>query len=249
MLTGNKDLNIKILNNLEDRDLVNFFLTNRYFYNLGKNKYLWMNRILDRFSCLGIDIIKKYKEEKTWKQYYVDLVSVTMDEKQLIINAQDGRLDKIIVGLELGIPRSELEGSVTMACLYGQLEVVRYLSEHYNVNNNNSVVIASSNGYIEIVKYLVENGADIHIFNNFALIQSSRYGYIEIVKYLVENGADIYAANNFALRLASKEGHIEVVKYLVENGANIYAENQGALRWAQNQGHTEIVNYLRIKLF
>ena len=50
-------------------------------------------------------------------------------------------------------------------------------------------------------------------------------GHLEVVKYLVENKANIHAKNDYALRLASGNGHLEVVKYLVENGANIHAKN------------------------
>jgi hypothetical protein len=35
-----------------------------------------------------------------------------------------------------------------------------------------------------------------------------------VVKYLVENGANIHARDDEALRLASYNVHIEVVKYL-----------------------------------
>ena len=43
-----------------------------------------------------------------------------------------------------------------------------------------------------MVKYLVENGADIHVNNDKALFHASRNNeHLEIVKYLVENGADI----------------------------------------------------------
>ena len=41
-------------------------------------------------------------------------------------------------------------------------------------------------------------------------------GHIEVVKYLVEHGADIHAVNEQALRLAKENGHIEIVKYLNE---------------------------------
>ncbi len=39
-----------------------------------------------------------------------------------------------------------------------------------------------------------------------------------MVKYLVENGADIHANNDYALECASENDHLSVVKYLVENG-------------------------------
>ena len=54
--------------------------------------------------------------------------------------------------------------------------------------------IACQNGHIEIVKYLVEHGADINKRNNDGwspLLIVCFNGHIEIVKYLMEHGADI----------------------------------------------------------
>ena len=42
-----------------------------------------------------------------------------------------------------------------------------------------------------------------------------------MVKYLVENGADITVWNNEAIRMAANAGHLDVVTYLAESGADI----------------------------
>ena len=80
--------------------------------------------------------------------------------------------------------------------------------------------------------------------NDDALRQASRNGHLEIVKYLIENGANIHAENDYALRWASNEGHLEVVKYLIKKGTDVHAENDHALRWASGKGHLEIVKFL-----
>ena len=66
-----------------------------------------------------------------------------------------------------------------------------------------------------------------------------------MVKYLIENGANIHTDNDLALAWASSYGHLEVVKYLVEKGANIHADDDLSLRWASKNGHTDVVNYLK----
>jgi len=78
---------------------------------------------------------------------------------------------------------------------------------------------AANNGHLEVVKYLVLNGADIHARNNGAIEWAAYNGHLEIVKYLVLEGANIrtsYALDNAVIR-----GNIEVVKFLVPEGANI----------------------------
>ena len=62
--------------------------------------------------------------------------------------------------------------------------------------------------YLEIVKYLHENGAPI---TENAINWASLKGHFEIVKYLHENGAPI---TEYAINWASYNGHLEIVKYL-----------------------------------
>ena len=44
---------------------------------------------------------------------------------------------------------------------------------------------------------------------------ASEEGNLETVKYLVSLGADVRADNDYAVRSASRNGHLETVKYLV----------------------------------
>ena len=54
-------------------------------------------------------------------------------------------------------------------------------------------------------------------------------GHVEVVKALVELGADLHALGEYneqtALHIAASEGHVEVVKALVKLGADVYAED------------------------
>jgi ankyrin repeat protein len=113
-----------------------------------------------------------------------------------------------------------------------------------NKNINGLTNYASKNGHTDIVKLLIENGADIHAIDDYALIYASENGHTDIVNLLIENGADIHAKDDYALIWASKKGYIEIVKLLIENGANIHAKDDYALRWASENGHTDIVKLL-----
>jgi ankyrin repeat protein len=79
---------------------------------------------------------------------------------------------------------------------------------------------------------------------NKLLINACRDGDLELVKYCLREGANIHAQNDFALRWASQNGHIEVVKYLVSQGADIHTFDDLALQWASENGHIEVVKYL-----
>jgi ankyrin repeat protein len=51
-------------------------------------------------------------------------------------------------------------------------------------------------------------------------------GHLEIVKLLLEHGADVNAKTAYetALHLAAEKGHLEIVKFLLEHGADVNAK-------------------------
>lgn len=72
-----------------------------------------------------------------------------------------------------------------------------------------------------------------------------RFGHLEVVKYCVKQGVDMHACNDYALRCAVQRRRLEVVKYLVEQGVNLRVWNDWALRYAVKYNYKEIVNYLK----
>ena len=50
-----------------------------------------------------------------------------------------------------------------------------------------------------------------------AIRRASSNGHLEVVKYLHTNGPILQLKMIIAIRLASENGHLEVVKYLHEN--------------------------------
>ena len=78
-----------------------------------------------------------------------------------------------------------------------------------------------------------------------ALKWASSKGHIEIVKFLLKVGVNVHSNHNFALRYASFYGHIEIVKLLLDAGANVHDWEDEALRRASTNGHTEVVELLK----
>ena len=54
---------------------------------------------------------------------------------------------------------------------------------------------------------------------------SAIHGHLEVVKFLVDKGANVSADNDYALRWSANGGHLEVVKFLVSQGADIRANH------------------------
>lgn len=75
-------------------------------------------------------------------------------------------------------------------------------------------------------------------------------GNLDIVKLLIESGANIEGCNNYedtALLLAASEGHKHIVDWLIKKGANHNALGDGevnALYFAADNGHIDIVREL-----
>jgi ankyrin repeat protein len=99
---------------------------------------------------------------------------------------------------------------------------------------------ASYQSNVQVIKFFIDSGTDITI----VLERSSATGNLSMVKYLVENGANIHACCDYALRYSSKNGHLPVVKYLIEKGADVHAFCGEALLWAAESGHLSIVKHL-----
>ena len=99
------------------------------------------------------------------------------------------------------------------------------------------LLFGSEHGYIGLVKYALDNGADIHYGEDKAFLSAANYGYLDIVIYLVEHGADIQADDNAALKTANMDNLYHLVGYLVEHGANIHARDDAPLRKAATNGY------------
>jgi ankyrin repeat protein len=78
-------------------------------------------------------------------------------------------------------------------------------------------------------------------------------GHLEIVKLLLEHGADVNAKMEglgTALHLAASNGHLEIVKLLLENGADVNAKTEGgygetAVEIANRKGHMKVFGFIR----
>lgn len=72
VLTGNKDADLEIMKNLDDRSLLNLCLVyNRYVNELCSNNDFWRNRFIEIFGSKAAN----YKPvNRTWKQHYLTVI-------------------------------------------------------------------------------------------------------------------------------------------------------------------------------
>lgn len=72
ILTGNRDPDLVILSNLDDRSLFNFCLTNKSANQLCKRESFWMNRFIKKF---GQEASTYKPKNRTWRNHYLKVVS------------------------------------------------------------------------------------------------------------------------------------------------------------------------------
>jgi hypothetical protein len=97
--------------------------------------------------------------------------------------------------------------------------------------NGKLLYAAASNNNSEMVKYFVENGADVNTIGNNGetpLYLAVFFNKLDLVTYLVEHGADVNTTDDFGkppLHVAASNNKLDIVKYLVEHGADVNTKN------------------------
>ncbi|KAJ9614126.1 hypothetical protein H2200_002262 [Cladophialophora chaetospira] len=88
---------------------------------------------------------------------------------------------------------------------------------------------ASRRGNVEMVKLLLESGADVNARDGVALVEASRWGHLDVLRLLIEQGADLNARNGMALVEASANSRMDVLRLLIRRGAKINAIERHSL--------------------
>ena len=99
--------------------------------------------------------------------------------------------------------------------------------------------LASYEGHLSIVKYLVENGADVNLCGNTAdsapIEKAAAGGHLEVIDFLIKHGArlDVSTPNRNPMFSAICDGHIAVARFLLEAGIDrhvVYRSVTGKLK-------------------
>ena len=163
--------------------------------------------------------------------------------------ARDGHSDDVLDFLENIIRTSLVE------------EIVNHHTDE-DGQSTTPLIIAAMRGHEEVVKMLLDFGAQINQRGAVIVEGDSRGGatalwceslnggHYNIIKLLVEHGADINQPTDNGstpLRPPCLNGNFEIVRYLIEHGANVNAatnNKQTCLMVASLAGEYEIVQYL-----
>ena len=123
---------------------------------------------------------------------------------------------------------------VALAAVFGNLEVTKYLhakgadinAAATNGSGYNALSGAVTSGHTEIVKWLLESGAEpnYRYSNDYSpLLNAAANGHLEILKLLQARGADLHARTSDgknALAYAEERKHAAVAEYLRAQGVS-----------------------------
>jgi ankyrin repeat protein len=218
---------------LENWDWVKLCLTSSILNRrLGKNPIFWKLRFRRELSKITLS--------GSYRDAYLDVESEIRGKdlnQILIIGAQRGYENLVQRMVARGATKTHL--ALEAAAGRGQLKIVKLLVPKIcDISYLNWALIeAVSSGNMEIIKVLIERGA-----NDFdrALLRATTTGKIEIVKYFRSTISDLFFLN-LSMIEAAAIGHLEIVKYLVEQGAT---EFNKAFNAASNTYRQEVIKFI-----
>ena len=117
-----------------------------------------------------------------------------------------------------------------------------------------ALILASTEGHCDVVKALLENGADVNakdVVNNTALMCASMNGHTDAVKLLLANGANVNDQDQYGFTpviKAATYGRCDTVEVLLDAGADPNVrDNIGecAITRAERGGHKDTVEVLK----
>lgn len=89
----------------------------------------------------------------------------------------------------------------------------------------NELLNACKLGNLDKVKECLTHNADVHYYDDAPLRSAACNGYLDIVKYLIENAdVNIFALNHDTLHWALHNKHLEMIIYLKNVYIEIYGE-------------------------
>ena len=200
---------------------------------------------------------------------------IPYNQRSFVTYAQNGDLDAVRLFVEAGldvnvqpfssstvlIPKQGLD--IEDVKRLNQLEAV-WFPQDGDEDNDTALMKAAGQGHIEVVRFLVEQGADPNIRNTqgeSALMFAAAGGHFEVVIFLLDSGG--YASEmsrhnpidyryklgpKTSLMWAAYNGHLDVVNLLIEYakvvGDSFRYNFSASLGWAAYRGHLDVVRFL-----
>ncbi|XP_059168430.1 serine/threonine-protein phosphatase 6 regulatory ankyrin repeat subunit B-like [Physella acuta] len=230
-------------------DVVRILLTHGVDVNSRNNRSQTALIKASQFGRLGVvKLLLEYKAD-------VKLID-RKDKSALCYSVKKGFVEivKLLVknGADVNYPwfTTPLHESCKSGC-FELVEILVKAKANVNLidkNTKTALCYSVENGFVEIVRLLVDNGADVNYTSlTTPLHESCKDGCFELVKMLVQAGADVNKTDypgDSPLCISTRRGKIDIVQFLVENGADVNIGKSPPLFYACDEGYFEITKSL-----
>ena len=213
---GNLDIDREVLLLLNNEDMLSFAAVNKYMFTKVCDDTFF------RIKVYRINLSAEYKhKDETWKRFYLRFIYYKNKMKKYsgyqYISGDFAKQDKIF-NLGLGW-KNDIRKSFFLfnAAGQGELDLVKHaLVQGAKINPyyDNPLVAATRDGHLEIVKFLLEKGAE----NKMVVVETAiSNNKLDILKYLTQHKLNFALSfRNDIIIQAAKRGRLSILKYLFE---------------------------------
>lgn len=197
-----KNRNINKYRLKSNQNMVNFFEKTKYY-----------NEIL--FAYLKLD---NYKKVKKYIKYY--------DDKSYFLNRllehydiKDLKYVKLLIKNGAKVSYLENFNIIKWASSQGKLDIIKFLINNENemIVSNTSILEASKNNHINIIKYIVEERNVFNLDYQFALLYACKNKNNDIFYYLCKNYKIKDELENILIYYSYNFDNYEIFKYFYKN--------------------------------
>lgn len=210
--------------------------------------------LIEKGADINIGFLYSCKFAKTNRDNIIKYIisnnpDLFYNDGEALMNASiagDGKLVEYLIDHGL---TPYIDDAFTNACESGHFQIVKYLFNkgaqiNTLINNANPLVLSCQNGFLNIVEFLIENNADIHICNDNAILTATRNGHLKIVKYLIRSGMNLQSLNDVLLEACVDNNHFEILKYLICQGVDLHFSDDKIIYSIACQGNLEMFKYV-----
>jgi len=247
MLSLGLSLNSKILGYLSNPDIASFFSTCKQLHRVSQEDSFWMNRVLGLSSYLTVDLYRKYKGDRTWKEYFTEDFGSPTPIKKYFDHSQSNnpcheRADFAAVWMEnafpdglpldkKGLPLKELYDEDDDQFALPMFVPPLPRQERYMLQFSNILHTSIRRDRLDTINIFLSKNVNPALVYGMAI----EYSAFKIIKHLItEYGMDVNIDNGILMKLtfdfpsstSNDVGQdVQLIKFLIDSGYNVKPED------------------------